>query len=189
MLIFVILGALLVGLLLYVIVIYNNLVALKNNVAKNWSNIDVLLKQRNNELPKLIDTCKQYMQYEKSTFEQIVEARSVAVKAQADQDVAGVGQAESMLKMGLGKLFALAEQYPDLKTNQSFQKLQTRISDLENSISDRRELYNESVNLNNIRIQQFPDVIVAKTFNFASHTLLTFSEEERKDVDISSRFG
>ena len=175
--------------LIYLITIYNNLVALKNSVKKNWSNIDVLLKQRNSELPKLIETCKQYMEYEKDTLVKVVEARSAAMSAQESGNMAALGQAETAMRLGLGKLFLLAEDYPDLKANDSFQQLQGRISDLENAISDRRELYNESVNLNNIRIEQFPDVLVARIFNFSAFDLLKFSEEELKDVDVKGLFN
>jgi LemA protein len=181
-------GILIVALLAYGIMIYNNLVSLKNNVSKNWSNIDVLLKQRYSELPKLIDTCQEYMQYERETLESIVQARKAALTATEGRDIVALGQAEGLLKEGLGKLFALAENYPDLKTNQSFQKLQTRISELENSIADRREFYNDSANRNNIRIQQFPDVIVASFFNFKSFDLLKFNEDEIQDVAVKSRF-
>lgn len=184
----IILLALLIGCMAYGVSIYNNLVLLKNNVAKNWSNIDVLLKQRYSELPKLIETCQQYMQYERATLQQIVEARNVALEATENKDIAAIGQAEITLKSSLGKLFALAENYPQLKTNESFQKLQSRISDLENSIADRREFYNDSVNRNNVRIQQFPDVIVAGMFNFQPFVLLKFSEEETQDVDIKNSF-
>lgn len=93
------------------------------------------------------------------------------------------------LRGALGNLFALAESYPDLKANQTFQQLQTRISALENAIADRREFYNESVNVNNVRIEQFPDVIVARLFNFKSAQLLEFSEEEKKDVDVKGLFN
>ncbi len=181
--------ALLVALIIYFITIYNVLISLKNNVSKNWSNIDVLLKQRYSELPKLIDTCQEYMQYEKGTFEKIVAARQAAITAAEGHDVIALGQAESSLKSGLLKLFALAENYPNLKTNESFQKLQTRISELENSIADRRELYNESVNINNIRIQQFPDVLVARSFNFKAFELLKFSAAETEDIGIEDRFN
>lgn len=180
--------ALLVLLIIYSISIYNNLISLKNNVARNWSNIDVLLKQRYSELPKLIDTCKEYMQYESATFEKIVAARKMALNATEGHDLIALGQAESTLKEGLGKLFALAENYPDLKTNQAFQKLQTRISDLENSIADRREFYNDSVNRNNIRIQQFPDIIIASLLHFKAFDLLKFSSDEIQDIGIKNQF-
>jgi LemA protein len=184
-----ILLALLIGAVLYAIVIYNQLVNLKHAVSKAWANIDVLLKQRHDELPKLVETCKQYMKFEQETLQKVMQARAAANTAREAGDVAGVGAAETQMRLGLGKLFALAEAYPDLKTNQSFQQLQTRISALENSISDRREFYNESVNNNNVRIEQFPDVILARMFGFKAAQLLEFSEEEKKDVDVKSMFS
>ena len=185
---FAMITSLILALGFYLIIIYNNLVTLKNNVAKNWSNIDVLLKQRYSELPKLIDTCKEYMKYEQETLEKIVNARKTALTAAEARDIVGIGQAEAALKSGLSKLFALAENYPDLKSNQAFQKLQTRISELEDNIADRRELYNDSVNLNNTRVQQFPDILIARAFYFKPFNLLTFSEEELKDVDVNKSF-
>ncbi|MGD8484258.1 MAG: LemA family protein [Thioalkalispiraceae bacterium] len=176
-------------LLMYLIMIYNNLVSLKHAVSKAWSNIDVLLKQRHDELPKLVDVCKQYMQYEQETLEKVVQARSEVMSARSKSDVAALGQAETHLRMGLGNLFALAENYPELKADSSFQQLQSRISQLENSIADRREVYNESVNNNNVRIEQFPDVIVARMFNFRDFELLEFSEEEKKDVNVGALFN
>ena len=168
----------------YGVTIYNNLVALKHRVAQAWANIDVLLKQRHDELPKLVETCKQYMGYEQETLEKVISARNNVSTAAQSQDMEGLGIAETVLRGTLGRLFALAEDYPDLKANESFQHLQARISDLENGIADRRELYNDSVNQNNIRIEQFPDVIVANFFKFKAHDLLEFSEEEKADVDI-----
>lgn len=175
--------------LMYVIMIYNNLVSLKHAVSKAWSNIDVLLKQRHDELPKLVEVCKQYMGYEKETLEKIVQARSAVMDARGNSDIGALGQAETQLRMGLGNLFALAENYPDLKANSSFQQLSSRISQLENSIADRREVYNESVNNNNVRIEQFPDVVVARMFNFKDFELLEFSEEEKRDVNIGTLFN
>lgn len=173
----------------YGVTIYNNLVALKHRVAQAWANIDVLLKQRHDELPKLVETCKQYMGYEQETLENVIAARSKVSTAAQTQDIAALGLAETYLRSSLGRLFALAEDYPDLKANESFQHLQARISDLENGIADRRELYNESVNLNNIRIEQFPDVLIANFFKFGAHKLLEFSEEETADVSIKGLFN
>lgn len=173
----------------WAVVLYNGLVRLKHGVSKAWSNIDVLLKQRHDELPKLVETCKQYMQYEGSTLERVIAARSAVANAREQHDVGALGRAESGLRAGLGQLFALAENYPELKANDSFQHLQQRISGLENGIADRRELYNEAVNLNNVRIEQFPDVIVARMFNFQAAELLVFSEAEKADVDIKSLFN
>ncbi|WP_455197883.1 LemA family protein [Kaarinaea lacus] len=177
------------GLLVYAITIYNHLVTLKHSVSKSWANIDVLLKQRHDELPKLIEVCKQYMGYEKDTMERIIKARSAVASAREKTDIGALGAAETQLRMGLGNLFALAESYPDLKADQSFQHLQSRITGLENSIADRREFYNEAVNNNNVRIEQFPDVIIARFFNFKEAVLLEFSEEEKTDVDVKALFS
>lgn len=174
--------------LFYIILIFNNLVSLKNNVKKAWANIDVLLKQRHDELPKLIETCKQYMTYEQPTLEKITELRAKAMQAREQGDVNALGKAEGLLRGSIGNLFALAENYPDLKANQTFQHLQTRISALENAIADRRELYNESVTVNNIRIEQIPDIIVAKLFGFKRFEPLEFAVSETADVDVHQLF-
>lgn len=172
----------------YFVILYNNLVALKHRVGKAWANIDVLMKQRHDELPKLVDTCKQYMQYEQDTLERVVRARNAVSAARADHDVPKLDTAENELRSGLGSLFALAESYPDLKADTSFQNLQARISELENAIADRREFYNEAVNRNNIRIEQFPDVLVARLFHFSSHPLLRFETSDLADVDVKALF-
>jgi LemA protein len=173
----------------YFVMTYNSLVNVKHNVSKAWANIDVLLKQRHDELPKLIDTCKQYMKHEQDTLEKVIQARSRVSDALKSQNMASLGMAESALRAGLGQLFALAESYPDLKANEQFLHLQSRISGLENAIADRREFYNDSVNINNVRIEQFPDLLIAKLFNFNSRDLLKFATEELKDVDVSQRFN
>lgn len=178
----------LVSVVFYGITLYNQLISLKNAVLKNWSNIDVLLKQRNTELTKLLQTCKEYMQYEQSTLEKIVQTRGSLTAATDSNDLAALGQAETALRTHLHRLFALAENYPDLKTNTVFLELQQRISDLESSISDRRELYNESVNYNNVAIAQFPTVIIARAFHFKSCDLLEFSQAEKEDVDVKKHF-
>jgi LemA protein len=181
------LGALAVA-VVYAIMLYNNLVQVKHNVSKAWANIDVLLKQRHDELPKLVETCKQYMKFEQETLTKVMEARSKVFTAREAQNIGALGPAEGMLRASLGNLFALAEAYPDLKTNQTFQQLQARISGLENAIADRREFYNESVNVNNVRIEQFPDSIVASMFGFKPAQLLEFQVEEKADVDIGKLF-
>jgi len=181
--------AIIAGLTVYAISIYNQLVTLKHNVAKSWANIDVLLKQRHDELPKLIEVCKQYMNYEKDTLERVIKARSAVASARENTDLKALGTAEMQLRAGLGNLFALAESYPDLKADQNFLHLQSRITGMENSISDRREFYNEAVNNNNVRIEQFPDVVVARFFNFKEASLLEFSEEEKADVDVKALFN
>ena len=174
---------------IYGVAIYNRLVSLKHNVKKAWGNIDVLLKQRHDELPKLVETCRQYMTYEQETLERVISARSQVSEARESGDVGALGAAEGLLRAGLGRLFALAENYPDLKANESFRHLQIRITGLEDAIADRREFYNESVNINNIRIEQFPDLIVARMFAFGPFELLKFEESEKADVDVRSLFN
>lgn len=184
----IIIWAALLLLAVYAISLYNHLVRLKHNVSKAWSNIDVLLKQRHDEIPKLVETCKQYMKFEQETLEKVMLARSRVADARQNQDVPGLGLAEGALRMGLGKIFALAEDYPELRANENFQFLQGRISTLENSISDRREFYNESVNINNIGIEQFPDIIVARLFGFGDRDLLEFEAREIADVSVKQLF-
>ena len=171
MFILIFLGAIAV-LLIYGITLYNHLVNVKHAVAKAWANIDVLLKQRHDELPKLVEVCKQYKQFEQATLQRVIEARSQVQAARQQQDIPALGQAEGMLRMGLGNIFAVAEAYPELKANEHFMQLQTRITSLENGIADRRELYNEAVNINNVQIEVFPASIIAKLFNFGEKPLL-----------------
>jgi LemA protein len=180
--------AILVLLVFYLINIYNHLVRIKHNVSKAWSNIDVLLKQRHDEIPKLVETCKQYMKFEQETLEKVMLARSQVSSARENQDMPGLGAAEGALRIGLGQLFALVEDYPDLKANENFQHLQGRISTLENTIADRREFYNESVNINNVGIEQFPDVIVARMFGFGARDLLEFDATEVADINMKQVF-
>jgi LemA protein len=179
----------LIILILYIVLIYNNLVSLKHNVAKSWSNIDVLLKQRNEELPKLVEICRQYMKHEKEVLERVTQARSRIVDAQQSGDMAELGAAETLLRSGLGQLFVAVEAYPELKANEHFRHLQARVSGLENAISDRREYYNESVNNNNVRIEQFPDVIIASLFGFKPKELLEFTDTDLKDPDLKKLFS
>ena len=173
----------------YLIMTYNNLVTVKNNVARAWANIDVLLKQRHDEIPKLVEICKQYKQFEQETLVRVTEARSRVAAAREARNIDALGPAEVALRAGVARVFALAEAYPDLKANQSFMQLQSRITGLENAIADRREFYNDSVNVNNIRIEQFPDSIIAGAFGFNEVRMLHFEEQEIADVDVKSLFG
>jgi LemA protein len=170
-----------VGILIYFITIYNSLVRLRNDIDKAWSNIDVLLKQRHDELPKLIETCKGYMQYEQKTFQLVTEARTAFLRAGS---VAEKAQADNMITGALKTLFAVAENYPDLKANNNFMQLQGRISELEERIADRREFFNDDVNTYNIRIQQLPDVFVAKLLSLQRRDLFKVLEEDRRDVEV-----
>ncbi len=174
--------------LLYGITLYNHLVNLKHAVAKAWANIDVLLKQRHDELPKLVEVCKQYKEFEQATLQRVIEARSQVQAARQRQDIGALGQAEGMLRMGLGSIFAVAEAYPELKANENFSQLLSRITGLENGIADRRELYNESVNIYNVGIEQFPAVLIANMFAYEARPLLEFSANEKADVDVKQLF-
>ncbi len=172
----------------YAIGIYNGLVGLRENIKTSWANIDVLLKQRHDELPKLVETCKRYMHFEQETFEKVMRARASISAASSVGNVAAVGAGERQLRVGMDRLFAVAENYPQLKSDETFKQLQSRISALEESIADRRELYNEQVNVNNIRINVFPDALIAGRFGFKPAQLLEFTAEEKQDVDVGALF-
>jgi len=175
--------------LIYTVLIYNGLVRIKHSVSKAWANIDVLLKQRHDELPKLIEVCKGYMKHERGVLEEVIKARSMASDARTNEDINKVGESETLMRQGLGKLFMTVEAYPDLKANQQFKHLQHRITGLENQIADRREYYNETVRVNNTRIEMFPDVIIARIFNFGQRVFLRFSEAELADVNVGALFN
>jgi LemA protein len=185
----IVLLAAMITLALYGIVIYNSLVSVKHNVSKAWANIDVLLKQRHDELPKLVEVCKQYRDFEQTTLQRVMEARSKVLGASQSQDVFALGKAETALRGSLANLFAVAEAYPELRSNEQFLNLQERISALESAIADRREFYNESVNINNVRIEQFPDLIVARAFDFHPKVLLEFRTSEKADVNLKALFA
>jgi len=180
--------AILVLLSLYGIFIYNQLVLLRHGVDQSWSNIDVLLKQRHDELPKLVEVCRQYMRFEQDTLERVTQARASVFAAEQSGDLSALGAAEGLLRMGLGQLYAVAENYPDLKADAQFQHLQQRISGLENGIADRREFYNAAVNALNVRISSFPDAIVAGLFRFGPRRLLSFPRADKADVDVRALF-
>ena len=186
---FVVILALCAALIVYLVGVYNGLVNLRENVKVAWSNIDVLLKQRHDELPKLVETCKRYMQFEQETLEKVMRARASVSQASTSGNVAAVGAAEQQLRSGVTQLFAVAENYPQLKSDETFKQLQGRITALEESIADRRELYNDQVNLNNIRVTVFPDVLIAQKFGFPAAHLLEFTTEEKRDVDMGAMFS
>lgn len=165
----------------YFFVIYNGLISLKENNKKSWANIDVILKQRYDELPKLISVCESYAEFEKSVLDRLMSAREGYMRAGTVNQKA---QASGEISSALTGLFALAENYPELKTNNNFLQLQNRISHLEESLADRREFYNDSVNNYNIRIQQIPDLFVARFLNFNCEELFNVPEIERQDVKI-----
>ena len=175
--------------LVYAIMLYNGLVAVKNNVSRAWANIDVLLKQRHDELPRLVEVCKAYRDFEQETLVRVTEARGRVAQAREARDIAALGPAEAARRVGVARIFALAERYPDLKANENFLQLQRRITELENAIADRREFYNDSVNINNTRVEQFPDLLIANLCGFGERPLLEFAAAEKAGVEMKALFA
>jgi LemA protein len=169
------------GLLIYIGTLYNGLIALRNDIDKAWANIDVLLKQRHDELPRLADVCKGYMQYERETLQQLTEARA---KYAAAVTVNQKAQLTNALSASVQRLFATAENYPDLKANATFLELQERITALENQIADRREFYNDAINLFNTRIRQMPDALIAGPAGFQPRQMFQVAASEKVYVAV-----
>ncbi len=180
-----VLGFIVIGGIGYFVTIYTGLIRIRRNIDRNWSNIDVLLKRRYDELPKLVKVCEAYMKYEKGTLEKITSLRSQYLSSHS---VGETSKLEGEMTKALRGLSIVVERYPDLKANQEFTHLQERISGLEGEIADRRELYNSSVNIYNIRIHQIPDLVVAGLLKYMDRELFTVPEEERKDVDLKFTF-
>ena len=171
--------AVIVGVALWVMGVYNSLVALGQRVSQAFADIDVQLRQRHDLIPNLVETVKGYATHERGTLEAVVQARNSAVNAQGqDAKVA----AETQLSGALGKLFALAEAYPDLKANTNFQQLQSELSDIENKLAAARRFFNNAVSEYNARIQQFPAALFAASFGFTPRTFFDLGEE-RKTVE------
>lgn len=170
------------GIVWYTVTIFNGLVALKNDIDKAWANIDIMLKQRHDELPKLLDVCKGYMNFERDTLQKVTAARNMYQQAQSVSDKA---QADQSMSSALRGFFAVAENYPELKANNNFMQLQKRITDLESQIADRREFYNDSVNTFNIRIQQVPDTFVASFMKVTPKALFKVDEADKADVPMT----
>jgi LemA protein len=177
-------GFVVVGTVGYFLSLYNGFVEMKNNIGRAWANVDVLLKQRHDELPKLVKTCEAYMQHERAIFDKLSEARGALANAKS---VAQRAEAESMLGRALGGVFAVAESYPDLKADQGFRSLQQRISEIENQIADRREFYNDVVTLYNTRLEQIPDSWVAQGMQLQSADLFKIADRDREDPVIEFR--
>lgn len=181
MILFVIVLFVLAGVLTYLGILYNGLVKLRNDVDKAWANIDVLLKQRHDELPRLLDVCKGYMQYERETLTRVTQARAEFAAAAT---MAQKAQASSTLSASLQQLFASAENYPQLQTNETFLRLQNRITELENEIADRREFYNDAINLLNTRIQQMPDSLAAALLGMRPLPMFHATPAEKAFVSV-----
>lgn len=157
--------------------IYNNLIRLRNQLERAWANIDVILKQRYDEIPQLVQVIEQFSQFEANVIEKLVSARAHYGEARSNTDKMA---ASSEISMALKGVMAIGEAYPDLKSNQNFMQLQTRISQLENTLSDRREGYNDTVANFNTRIDQFPDVLLARMLNYNRQTMFEVAAAERQ---------
>ena len=173
-----------VGLAAYGISIYNGLVHVKHQVEQAWSNIDVLLRQRHDELPKLIDVVKGYGAYERDVLEKVtlLRARQTAGTPDATRLAA-----EDELSRAVTRILATAEAYPDLKASATYLELQQRISKLEEQIAHRREYYNAAVNLNNVRTEQFPDMLLAPMAGLTRVPLFAATAEQSSDIDVGGR--
>ena len=170
----------------YSVLIYNGLVRLKRNIDEAMGNIDVLLKQRSEEIPNLVDTAQEYMDYEQETLQKVTEQRTRVQQASSPKEKA---EADQQMRSMLGDLFAVAEDYPELKSSQQFQQVQQRISEIQDKISSRREFYNDSVTTYNTRINQIPYNIVANLLGYQEKEVFQATEEERQNVDISEEFN
>ncbi len=183
----VIIGAIVV-VALVLIFIYNSLVRLRNRLKEAWSDIDVQLKRRHDLIPNLIETVKGYAKHEKETFENVTRARSQAMQAQeSGSDTQKQAQAENMVSDTLKSLFAVAENYPDLKASQNFQELQKELSDTENKIQAARRFYNNNVLRYQTKIQSFPPNLLAKVFNFSEKDYFELEDESQKE-NVSVQF-
>lgn len=168
-----------VGTLLYLVILYNELMRLRNDNDRAWANIDVLLKQRHDEIPTLMATVKGYIRHERETLEAVTRARAVSLAAASIGEKA---QADWMLTGALRGLFAVAENYPQLRADETFLRLQNRISELEERIADRREFFNDEVNTYNTRLSQMPEVVIANLMALKPRKLFKVSDEDRKVV-------
>jgi len=176
-----IISLVIIGLVSWFFTIYNGLIHVKENIKKSWANIDVLLMQRSDEIPKLIKVLKSFAKHEKKMFDNVMVARKSYLGANSITEKA---DADNQISDALKSVFALSEAYPELRSNENFLNLQDRISGLENEISDRRELYNESVNNYNIRIQSLPDVVIANAMGLDQEEMFQVHDLKKKDIDI-----
>lgn len=174
------------GAAIYAVIVYNGLVRLQNEIGRAWANIDVLLKQRHDEVPNLVACVKGYMDHERQTLEAVTQARAASLNAASIPQKA---QADLLLTSALRSLFVVAEGYPQLKADQNFLALQNRISELEERIADRREFFNDGVNTYNTRIAQIPDVFLAKLMKLEPRPMFQVSPQDRQQVQVTLARG
>jgi LemA protein len=170
-----------VGLSIYTLTIYNELIRLRNETDRAWADIDVLLKQRHDQVPNLVATCKGYMQHEQAVFQMVAEARSAYASARTIGEKA---QANDMATGALRTLFGVAESYPKLKASALFLQLQTMIADLEERIADRREYFNDAIATYNTRIRQLPDSFFATLAGMTPREFFRATDSERVSTTV-----
>ena len=177
--IFVVMAIVAIGVIVYLVGINNELVALKNTIDRSFADIDVILKQRHDELPKLVDTCKGYMQYEQKTLQAVTDARTSYMRATTPAEKT---QADGMVTGALKTLFAVAENYPDLKASTNFIELQRELTDTEDKIQAARRFYNGNVRDLNTKIEVFPTNIVASIFSFKEMALFEVAGDQEREA-------
>ena len=175
---YIILGIIVIA-LLYLITSYNNLIKKKNLVEEGWSSIDVQLKRRSNLIPNILSSVKGYMSHEKNLLEEITELRS---QSDAADNVIDQGKAESSLSGSLMNLFAVAENYPELKANENFLDLQKQLQEIEDDIQMARRYYNGTVRNNNVLVESFPTNLVANAFSFNKSEFFEIEDQSVRDV-------
>lgn len=179
-----------VGLIILVVVfllfvgMYNSLIKLKNNVKKSFSGIDVQLKRRTDLIPNLINMVKGYASHEKELLESLTKARTSIINGSASGNINAMAEGENMLSGALKSIFAVAENYPDLKANQNFLELQESLEETEDQIAAARRIYNENVNYLNTKIEVFPSNVIAGMFGLQQADLYTITESDRKNVEV-----
>ncbi len=177
--------AVVVVIVLWIIAIYNGFIKLVTRTKEAWADIDVQLKRRYDLIPNLINTVKGYASHEKETFQKVTEARTMAMGAQG---VAASGQAENMLTGALKSLFAVSESYPDLKANENFLELQRELSDTENKIQAARRFYNTNVRDLNIKVQSFPQNVIAGMFKFTKMEFFEIDDDSEAKEPVEVKF-
>jgi LemA protein len=167
----------------YAVSVFNGLISLRNNIEKAWANIDVMLKQRYDLIPNLVEAVKGYKRYEKGLLSDLARIRALAGRAQT---LAQKAAASDALASSLKSVFAISESYPELKANEGFMELQKQLASIENQIADRREFYNESVLLFNTKIKSMPDMVVARILNYKEKEYFKATSEEQKAVRVKA---
>jgi LemA protein len=178
----IIIGCILLGVALYVISTYNGLIRMKNKIEEALATIEAYLKKRYDLIPNLVETVKGYAKHEKQTFTNVIEARNKVMSAVGFEEMS---QSENALKSTLKSLFALAENYPELKANQNFMDLQEQLAKVEDDILQSRKYYNGVVKSYNTKIETFPNSIIASAFKFEKREYYKINEEARQNVKVS----